>query len=458
MQQETAVASDAAGSTTLHLRSTTGIVCGQFITSNVNAANVSLGTTVVGVTGTTIRLSRPTTGTVPLGTRLTFVHIGNSALTINGDSNQRFGVESPELYIRDTSMHGFSGGSLFTAGGSWLNGIVSNNQTALRIDSAFISFSRGIPVGTGLTIVGSYPIRLSDDHHLTNIRVIGGDVGIVLGGGHPGFEGLMLSDSSLVGCARYGIWASTNHSIEDQMTVTGTHINAGLAALKVDGMTQVGVTNCFFIVDDGAFYEGQQGVGFDFHDVGWFQISGNLVQFNPANTGGGWGMLIDNDLGWGDPSWSGVITGNVFQGPATGGLWFRNHAGNVLVVGNSITVADASKAIVVESTARSIHCSNNMVNGTLVPTGLVHTQPAATQMLAIAANTVTLPRVSMVSLPNISNNNGIVEVGSKVWVTDGCKPHEQRGRGMGCTGVEAVFDSSHQWLRTCDYKAVWSGT
>ena len=74
-------------------------------------------------------------------------------------------------------------------------------------------------------------------------------------------------------------------------------------------MTQVGVSNCFFIVDDGAS-EGAPGVGIDFTNVGQFVVAGNLLQFNGMNKGGGWGFVLDNAQGWGDRSvWGGTVTG-----------------------------------------------------------------------------------------------------------------------------------------------------
>jgi hypothetical protein len=122
-----------------------------------------------------------------------------------------------------------------------------------------------------------------------------------------------------------------------------------------------------------------------------------------------------------------------------------------------------------DSTARSIHIVNNMFNGTLFPTSggsAVHDHLLRTSggsalhdhLLPTSGgkgqgdDVVVLPHVLVSSLPTHTDDG--VAVGSKVWVRDGCKPHEQAGQGLGCTGVEAVFDSSHRWLRTCDYHAV----
>jgi hypothetical protein len=436
---------EASAGSVLHFASTDGIVVGAFVTSFVDAANVSLGTSVIAVTDTAVTLSANVSGHVPAGSELSFVRVGNSALTINGDSNQRFGLESPELYIRDTSIHGFTGGSLFTPGGSWLNGIVCNNQTAIRIDSAFITFGRELPVGVGVTIRGSYPTRLADDHHVTNLRTIAGDIGILLGGGRPGFEGLMLSDSSLVGPRRYGIWASTNHSIEDQLTVTGTHINAGHAALMVDGMTQVGISNCFFIVGAGA---GGEVAALDFTDVGWFSITGNLMQLMPLSHSENsvWGIIVDNAKDWGGPSWAGTISGNVIQEPKTGGIWLKNHAANILVSGNAITTT--GQGVLADASTTTTHFVSNMINGKL-QLSEEELVPSRSQSSGFG---VELPNIELISLPTRD-----VAVGTKAWVSDGCKPHEIATELHGtkpCTGVEAVFDSSGRWLRAYDYAAV----
>ncbi len=360
-----ATSADTPSGNVLHFASTRGLAVGMYVTSYLNAAKIPASATITGISETSVTLSENVTGDVPAGTVLSFIHITGSALTINGDSNQRFGLESPELYIRDTSIHGFSGGDLFTPGGSWLNGIVCNNQTVVRIDGAFISFSRCGTVGTGITIRGTYPTHLADDHHLTNIKVLFGDVGINLGNGDPGFEGLMVENSSLVGCNRYGVWANTNNSITDQLTVTGCHINAGHAAFKVNGMTQVGLANSFVIVGAGAGL-GAQAVGFDFKNVNCFALTGNLLQFDPKNAGGGWGIIVDNDKGWGDKDWSSTISGNEFLTPATGGMWFRNYAANILVSGN--TVATGGTPVAVDATA-SIHFADNLFNGVLYQVG-----------------------------------------------------------------------------------------
>ncbi|MCX6971115.1 MAG: glycosyl hydrolase family 28-related protein [Verrucomicrobia bacterium] len=347
---------------TLHFASTKGLAVGMYVSSHVNKAKISASAAITAVTDTSVTLSEDVTGEVPAGTELVFFHIANSALRINGDSNQRFGVESPELYIRDTSIHGFSGGDLFTPGGSWLNGIVCNNQTVIRIDGAYITFSRCGTVGTGILIQGEYPTHLSDDHHLTNIKVLFGDVGINLGNGNPGFEGLFVENSSLVGCERYGIWAHTSNSITDELTVTGCHINAGRAAFKVNGMTQVGLANNFVIVGCGAGH-GAEAVGFDFKNVACFTLTGNLLQFDPKNAGGGWGVIVDNDAGWGDKTWSSVIGHNSFMTPRTGGMAFRNHAANILVNGNSIVTA--GKPVEVAETAK-VNVGINQINGEMV--------------------------------------------------------------------------------------------
>lgn len=356
-------ASTASGNI-LRFGSTSGVVEGMFVTSYVNAANISLGTFVAAVTDETVLLSANVTGPVEAGSELSFVRVEGSALTINGDSNQQFGLESPELYIRDTSIHGFTGGSLFTPGGSWLNGIVCNNQTEIRIDSAFITFGRELPVGVGLTIRGSYPTHLADDHHITNLRTIAGEIGILLGDGRPGFEGLMLSDSSLVGPSRYGIWANTDHSVEDQLTVTGTHINAGHAALAVDGMTQVSVSNCFFIVGGGV--DGDV-AAINFTDVGWYALTGNLFQMMSLQRSESsvWGVVVDNAEHWGDSTWGGTISGNVIQQPTSGGIWLRNHAANVLVSANVITTAGQPTRA--DPSTVNTRFISNMANGKIWP-------------------------------------------------------------------------------------------
>ena len=366
----TTSAATASGNV-LHFAATTGLAVGMYVSSHVNAAKIPASASVTSISDTSVTLSENVTGEVPAGAPLSFIHIANSALTVNGDSNQRFGLESPELLIRDTSIHGFSGGGLFTPGGSWLNGIVCNNQTILRIDGAFISFSRCGVVGTGITIRGTYPTHLADDHHLTNIKVMFGDVGINLGNGDPGFEGLMVENSSLVACNRYGIWANTNNSITDQLTVTGCHINAGHAAFKVNGMTQVGLANNFLIVGAGAGL-GAQAVGFDFKNVNSFSLTGNLVQFDPKNAGGGWGLIVDNDKGWGAKDWAATISHNTFETPATGGMWFRNYAANILVSGNA--VATAGTPVAVDATA-AVHFADNLLNGVLYPVGYVKPVP-----------------------------------------------------------------------------------
>jgi hypothetical protein len=355
---------------TLHFASTKGLAVGMYVGSHVNKAKISASASITAVTDTSVTLSEDVTGEVPAGMQLVFFHIANSALTINGDSNQRYGVECPELYIRDTSIHGFSGGDLFTPGGCWLNGIVCKNQTIIRIDGAYITFSRCGTVGTGILIWGEYPTHLASDHHLTNIKVLFGDVGINLGNGNPGFEGLMIENSSLVGCERYGIWASTQNSITDQLTVMGSHINAGRAAFKVNGMTQVGLANNFIIVGCGAGH-GAEAVGFDFKNVACFTLTGNLLQFDPKNAGGGWGVLVDNDAGWGDKTWSSVIGHNSFMTPRTGGMAFRNHAANILVSGNTLTTPGIPVAM--DGTA-AVHFANNLFNGVFAPSG--HQTPA----------------------------------------------------------------------------------
>lgn len=355
---------------TLHFSSTKGLVVGMHVGSHVSKAKISASASITAVTDTSVTLSEDVAGEVPAGMELVFFHIANSALTINGDSNQRFGVESPELFIRDTSIHGFSGGDLFTPGGSWLHGIVCTNQTVIRIDGAYITFSRCGTVGTGILIQGTYPTHLSDDHHLTNVKVVFGDVGINVGNGDPGFEGLMVENSSLVGCERYGIWANTTNSITDQLTVTGCHVNAGRAGFKVNGMTQVGLANNFIIVGCGAGHGGEA-VGFDFKNVACFTLTGNLLQFDPKNAGGGWGVVVDNDAGWGDPTWSSVIGHNSFMTPATGGMAFRNHAANILVSGNTLTTPGAPVALEPHAV---VHFANNLWNGVFAPSG--HQLPA----------------------------------------------------------------------------------
>ena len=74
-----------------------------------------------------------------------------------------------------------------------------------------------------------------------------------------------------------------------------------------------------------------------------------------------------------------------------------------------------------------------------------------------------------------------IAVGTKIWVANGCKPSESSSREdeaaaaamdekeeieghqfgsrswSNCSGVEAIFDSSRQWLRACDYLPLtWS--
>jgi hypothetical protein len=360
-----ATSAETLSGNVLHLASTKGLAVGMYVSSYLNAAKIPASASIADITDTSVTLSENVTGAVPVCQALSFIHIAGAALTISGDSNQRYGLESPELYIRDTSLHGFSGGDLFTPGGSWLSGIVCNDQTVVRIDGAFITFSRCGTVGTGITIRGTYPTHLADDHHLTNIKVMFGDVGISLGNGDPGFEGLMVENSSLVACNRYGVWANTNNSITDQLTVTGCHINAGHAAFKVNGMTQVGLTNNFLIIGAGAGL-GAQAVGFDFKNVNCFALTGNLVQFNPKNAGGGWGFIIDNDKGWGDKDWSSTISGNEFLTPATGGMWFRNYAAKILVSGN--TIVTGGTPVAVDPTA-SIHFAGNLFNGVLCEVG-----------------------------------------------------------------------------------------
>lgn len=387
----------------LRFSSTSGVSVGMFVTSFVDAANITLGTFVAAVTDGTVHLSANVTGPVEAGGELSFVRVAGSALTINGDSNQQFGLESPELYIRDTSIHGFTGGSLFTPGGSWLNGIVCNNQTEIRIDSAFVTFGRELPVGVGLTIRGSYPTRLADDHHITNLRTIAGEIGILLGDGHPGFEGLMISDSSLVGPSRYGIWANTDHSIEDQLTVTGTHINAGHAALAVDGMTQVSVSNCFFIVGGGV---GGDVAAINFTDVGWYALTGNLFQMMDLQKSerSVWGIVVDNAEHWGDKTWGGTISGNVIQEPSSGGIWLKNFANNVLVSGNMITTAGQPARV--DSTTAATHFIGNMANGKIWD----HPDPSLGTLLSVERPTSFRDMQGTGSLPETSANDGSVSL------------------------------------------------
>lgn len=368
-----------AGSTYLHLATTQGLSQGMYIDSFCQRmTNIPQTATIARIIDDkTVELTEKTTGPMPERMRKTeelttpdkalheivFVQYVGTALTIRGRSNQQLGVEPPELMISDVSIHGGSGGSILTAGSCWRDGIVLQDQTTLRITDTAIRFSRVSPVGTGITIFGDRSkSRLVSDHHLENVRIQWGEVGISVCKGDANFEGLMIMNSTIVGSRRAGILADNGSSYSGQLTVTGCHINAGEAAIKTVGILEVGLCNNYIIAGQSPSPR-PLAVGFHFKNTASMTITGNLFNFNPANPAGGWGIIVDCDEGWGGRTIPAVIANNSIYQPPTGGLSFRNHATNILVNGNSIVTA--GKPIEVAGTAK-VNVGLNQINGEMV--------------------------------------------------------------------------------------------
>lgn len=371
-----------AGSTQLHLATTEGLQPGMHIDSFCQRmSNIPQTATIARIIDDkTVELTEKTTGPMPERVRrgeelttenkalyeIVFVQYAGTALTVRGRSNQQLGVEPPELMISDVSIHGGSGGSILTAGSCWRYGIVFKDQTTLRITDTAIRFSRVSPVGTGITISGDRSkSRLVSDHHLENVRIQWGEVGISVCNGDQNFEGLMIMNSTIVGSRRAGILADNGGSYSGQLTVTGCHINAGEAAIKTNGILEVGLCNNYIIAGHSPSPR-PLAVGFDFKNTASMTITGNLFNFNPANPAGGWGIIVDCDEKWGGRTIPAVIANNSIFNPPTGGLSFRNHATNILVNGNSIVTA--GKPVEVAGTAK-VNVGINQINGEMV-TGL----------------------------------------------------------------------------------------
>ena len=267
------------------------------------------------------------------------------------------------LAINDVSIHGGSGGSILTAGSCWRDGMVFKDQTTLRITDTAIRFSRVSPVGTGITISGDRSkSRLVSDHHLENVRIQWGEVGISVCKGDANFEGLMIMNSTIVGSRRAAILADNGGSYSGQLTVTGCHINAGEAAIKTNGILEVGLCNNYIIAGQSPSPR-PLAVGFHFKNTASMTITGNLFNFNPENPAGGWGIIVDCDEKWGGRKIPAVIANNSIFNPPTGGLSFRNHATHILVNGNSIVTA--GKPVEVAGTAK-VNVGINQINGEMV--------------------------------------------------------------------------------------------
>ena len=369
-----------AGSTQLHLATTEGLQPGMHIDSFCQRmANIPQTATIARIVDDkTVELTEKTTGPMPERVRkseelttvdkalyeIVFVQYAGTALTVRGRSNQQLGVEPPELMISDVSIHGGSGGSILTAGSCWRDGIVFKDQTTLRITDTAIRFSRVSPVGTGITISGDRSkSRLVSDHHLENVRIQWGEVGISVCNGDANFEALMIMNSTIVGSRRAGILADNGGSYSGQLTVTGCHINAGGAAIKTHGILEVGLCNNYIIVGQ-ILSPDAMAHGFHFKNSASMTITGNLFNFVPGNRAKeSWGMVVDCDESWEGRKIPAVIANNSIHQPPTGGVSFRNHAVNILLNGNSIVTAGTP--IEVAGTAK-VNVGINQINGEMV--------------------------------------------------------------------------------------------
>jgi hypothetical protein len=357
-----------AGSTQLHLATTKGLSPGMHIDSFCQRmSNIPQTATIARIIDDkTVELTEKTTGPMPERVRsseelstvdkalyeIVFVQYAGTALSVRGRSNQQLGVEPPELMISDVSIHGGSGGSALTAGSCWRDGMVFKDQTTLRITDTAIRFSRVSPIGTGITISGDRSKhRLVSDHHLENVRIQWGEVGISVCNGDPNFEALMIMNSTIVGSRRAGILADNGGSYSGQLTVTGCHINAGGAAIKTNGILEVGLCNNYIIVGQIQSPDAMAH-GFHFKNSASMTVTGNLFNFVAGNRAKeSWGMLVDCDESWEGRKIPSVIANNSIFNAPTGGLSFRNHATNILVNGNSIVTA--GKPIEAAETAKA---------------------------------------------------------------------------------------------------------
>lgn len=127
-------------------------------------------------------------------------------------------------------------------------------------------------------------------------------VGIIYG---PNVQGVSVAQSQFTGDA-YGIHATPNGQIVDQLTVTSSQFNCSLEGIYLEyPISNTIIQNDYFIVPTNA-------VGFDMSSAYSYSIVGNTFepQVSATNTVG---LAINTTNGPG-----GVISGNVFSGLTTG--------------------------------------------------------------------------------------------------------------------------------------------
>lgn len=142
-------------------------------------------------------------------------------------------------------------------------------------------------------------------------------VGIIYG---PNVQGVSVAQSQFTGDA-YGIHATPNGQIVDQLTVTSSQFNCSLEGIYSEyPISNTIIENDYFIVPSNA-------VGMDMSQAYSYSIVGNTFepQGGATNTVG---LAINTTAGPG-----GVISGNVFSGLTTG-VYLQNASTNANLQGN----------------------------------------------------------------------------------------------------------------------------
>jgi hypothetical protein len=180
----------ASGSTTLTVASATGI----YGFMHVSGAGIAPGTTVVGISGTTVTLSNPTTAAVngnvsfTPGTTEGSIGIGTGALQsmVAGNGMVAVGIDAFQNYVTDNTG-GEDGNSVAIGPFAGLGETGANCQYGVLFESTFIGNKVGDNFGAGTGTcgatdsveIGNHIYNISAPQHST---LIGGEVGTAVSG------------------------------------------------------------------------------------------------------------------------------------------------------------------------------------------------------------------------------------------------------------------------------------
>jgi hypothetical protein len=227
------------------------------------------------------------------------------------DSDQRGGVATKRF--DDLEVTGLTGSD------GWELGIDAEDVTFVAISN--YCYRSQVGRGTGIKLHGrNDPV----DHHLTSIRILGGQYGIEVSGNT---EGVYITKCTMIACES-GVYWHPSFEPEPLLALIGSHINSSGPCIRAERLLQPVIQgNLFYQHDTDKRWAGIQidsttGTPYDL-----LNISGNTFHGHPQATEDTFGIYIVATGG-------GMISGNIFSAVKTG-IYLGRQCSQVSVSGVS---------------------------------------------------------------------------------------------------------------------------